>query len=237
MRGPLCDGWPIHDAIFDPAIGRDLRRRREQLVRPGGVAQRRPRRDVDATPARASPTATTARRSRRSGTSPPAPTRCTPASSRRACSGAATAAQRGQHVEGLTNHPTPARVAAGQRRPDPPLDRPPPHRRGPGVGRHLGGRRVRDDATAAGPGRPATRACAPTSTPRTRTRSSASASTSSSWPPTAASCLYQQNHCGVYRSADGGKQWQEITEGPADRSSASRWAPIRATRRRSGRSR
>jgi photosystem II stability/assembly factor-like uncharacterized protein len=25
--------------------------------------------------------------------------------------------------------------------------------------------------------------------------------------------LYQQNHCGVYRSADGGKQWQEITKG------------------------
>jgi photosystem II stability/assembly factor-like uncharacterized protein len=25
--------------------------------------------------------------------------------------------------------------------------------------------------------------------------------------------LYQQNHCGVYRSTDGGKQWQEITEG------------------------
>ncbi len=25
--------------------------------------------------------------------------------------------------------------------------------------------------------------------------------------------LYQQNHCGVYRSTDGGRQWQEITEG------------------------
>jgi len=23
--------------------------------------------------------------------------------------------------------------------------------------------------------------------------------------------LYQQNHCGVYRSADGGAQWEEIT--------------------------
>ncbi|MEO7665216.1 MAG: exo-alpha-sialidase [Candidatus Limnocylindrales bacterium] len=29
--------------------------------------------------------------------------------------------------------------------------------------------------------------------------------------------LYQQNHCGVYRSADGGRQWEEITEGlPSD---------------------
>ncbi|HSO28652.1 MAG TPA: hypothetical protein VLS28_02000 [Candidatus Sulfomarinibacteraceae bacterium] len=25
--------------------------------------------------------------------------------------------------------------------------------------------------------------------------------------------LYQQNHCGVYRSADGGRQWEEITSG------------------------
>ena len=25
--------------------------------------------------------------------------------------------------------------------------------------------------------------------------------------------LYQQNHCGVYRSSDGGKQWEEITAG------------------------
>jgi photosystem II stability/assembly factor-like uncharacterized protein len=25
--------------------------------------------------------------------------------------------------------------------------------------------------------------------------------------------LYQQNHCGVYRSSDGGRQWEEITEG------------------------
>jgi photosystem II stability/assembly factor-like uncharacterized protein len=29
--------------------------------------------------------------------------------------------------------------------------------------------------------------------------------------------LFQQNHCGVYRSSDGGKQWEEITEGlPSD---------------------
>jgi photosystem II stability/assembly factor-like uncharacterized protein len=25
--------------------------------------------------------------------------------------------------------------------------------------------------------------------------------------------LYQQNHCGVYRSSDGGRQWEEITAG------------------------
>ena len=32
-----------------------------------------------------------------------------------------------------------------------------------------------------------------------------------------APALYQQNHCGVYRSADGGRAWQEITAGlPSD---------------------
>ena len=25
--------------------------------------------------------------------------------------------------------------------------------------------------------------------------------------------LYQQNHCGVYRSTDGGRQWEEVTNG------------------------
>ena len=25
--------------------------------------------------------------------------------------------------------------------------------------------------------------------------------------------LFQQNHCGVYRSADGGEHWDEITAG------------------------
>ena len=49
-----------------------------------------------------------------------------------------------QHVEGLDEPSDPARVAAGRRRPDPALHRPPPDRPGPGVGRHLGGRRLRD---------------------------------------------------------------------------------------------
>ena len=33
--------------------------------------------------------------------------------------------------------------------------------------------------------------------------------------------LYQQNHCGVYRSDDGGVAWDEITRRAARRSSAS----------------
>ncbi len=35
--------------------------------------------------------------------------------------------------------------------------------------------------------------------------------------PTDSSRLYQQTHCGTYRSRDGGEEWEEITEGlPAD---------------------
>jgi photosystem II stability/assembly factor-like uncharacterized protein len=32
-------------------------------------------------------------------------------------------------------------------------------------------------------------------------------------PATASETLYQQNHCGMYRSADGGKSWQSIENG------------------------
>ena len=35
LRGPLCEGWPVHDLSVDPADRRDLRRRRQPLVRPG----------------------------------------------------------------------------------------------------------------------------------------------------------------------------------------------------------
>ena len=43
--------------------------------------------------------------------------------------------------------------------------------------------------------------------------SSASASTSWSAAAGEPETLYQQNHCGVYRSADGGATWDEITAG------------------------
>ena len=48
VRGPLCDGWPIHDLAWDPTTRIDLRGRRQPLVRAGRIPQRRPRRDVDA---------------------------------------------------------------------------------------------------------------------------------------------------------------------------------------------
>ncbi len=44
LRGPFCEGWPVHDVSVDPASGVDLRRRRQPVVRPGHLALRRPRR-------------------------------------------------------------------------------------------------------------------------------------------------------------------------------------------------
>ena len=48
VRGPFCDGWPVYHAVHDPAYGRALRGRRERVARRRRLAQRRPRRDVDA---------------------------------------------------------------------------------------------------------------------------------------------------------------------------------------------
>ena len=49
VRGPLCEGWPVHDLIVEPGHRRDPGRRRERVVRPGRLAQRGRRRDLDAT--------------------------------------------------------------------------------------------------------------------------------------------------------------------------------------------
>ena len=47
MRGPLCEGWPVHDLIVEPGSGAILAGRRQPVVRPGGLAQRGRRRDLD----------------------------------------------------------------------------------------------------------------------------------------------------------------------------------------------
>ena len=141
-------------------------------------------------------------------------------------------ARRGPHQP-----PEPAGVAAGQRRPDPPLDRPPPRRHGSGLGRHLVRRRVRDAATAARPGRPATRASAPTSTRRTiipglrPVRAQARDGRGRRRAPLPAEPL-RRVPLGRRRRASGRRSRRACRP-----SSASRWPPTRATRRRSGRSR
>ncbi len=48
MRGPLCEGWPIHDLIVEPSSGAILAARWQPVVRARGVAERGRRRDLDA---------------------------------------------------------------------------------------------------------------------------------------------------------------------------------------------
>ena len=71
---------------------------------------------------------------------------------------------------------------------------------------------VFETATAAPPGRPATGASAPTST-RRRYPEFGQCVHKLVLAADGGERLYQQNHCGVYRSADGGAAWDEITAG------------------------
>ena len=52
MRGPLCEGWPVHDLIVEPG-GAILAGAGNAVVRPQRLAQRGPRRDLDAVVRRA----------------------------------------------------------------------------------------------------------------------------------------------------------------------------------------
>ena len=118
-----------------------------------------------------------------------------------------------EHVEGLTNHPSRPEWQPGQRRPDPPLDRPPPRRHRSAVGRHLGGRGVRDAATAARSWETRNKGVRADFNPENIYPEFGQCVHKLVMAADGGELLYQQNHCGVYRSADGGQQWQEITEG------------------------
>ena len=211
LRGPLCEGWPIHDVSLEPGTG--------ALLAGGGSPWYGPavwRSDDlgetwthsgegltygDDGPKLATVWNVTA-------TDDTIYAGVEPAGLFRSRDRGAT----WEHVEGLTNHPTRAGVGAGRRRPDPALDRPPPDGRRTACGSASRRSACSRRATAGRRGRPATRACGRASSPDIY--------------PEFGQCvhklvmaadggehLYQQNHCGVYRSADGGEQWEEITPG------------------------
>ena len=48
LRGPYCEGWPVYHAVYDAGLRLDLRGGGERVARLGGLAEPRPRRDVDA---------------------------------------------------------------------------------------------------------------------------------------------------------------------------------------------
>ena len=62
VRGPLCEGMPIHDIVHDPATGRTYAAGGSPWYGATVLAERRPRRDLDAVERGPRRTATTATR-------------------------------------------------------------------------------------------------------------------------------------------------------------------------------
>lgn len=211
VRGPLCDGWPIHDAIIDPATG--------AILAAGGSSWYGPAvwrsDDLGETWSHSSEGLTYGDDGPNIATiwnvtaGPGAVyAGVEPAGLFRSRDGGAT----WQHVEGLTNHPTRPEWQPGNGGlclhsivPHPTdADR-------VWVGISAVGAFETQDGGA---------------TWATRNKGVRADFNPEDKYPEFGQCvhklvmsaegnelLYQQNHCGVYRSADGGRQWQEITAG------------------------
>ena len=186
------------------------------MVRPGGLAERRPRRDVD--PLERGPDLRRRRPEAHDGLERHGGPRraSTRASSRPASSGATDGGATWAHVEGLTNHPTRPEWQPGTGGLI--LHSIVPHPTDPAriwVGISAVGVFETRDGGA---------------TWETRNKGVRAEFNPENRYPEFGQCvhklvmaadggerLYQQNHCGVYRSTDGGAAWEEITAGlPSD---------------------
>ncbi|HEY8635621.1 MAG TPA: hypothetical protein VIL81_00015, partial [Candidatus Limnocylindrales bacterium] len=210
LRGPLCDGWPIHDTAFDPASG--------AIFAAGGSPWYGPAMwrsdDLGSTWTHSSegltygddgPKIATSWNVTRAGDLLYAGVE--PAGLFRSRDGGAT----WQHVEGLTNHPTRPEWQPGAgglclHSIVPHADD--PDRLWVGISA-VGAFETRDGGA----------------TWETR-NGGVRVDFMPDRYPEFGQCvhklvaaadggehLYQQNHCGVYRSSDGGRQWEEITPG------------------------
>ena len=47
LRGPFCETWPMNSCRRGPGDRRDLWRRRQRMVRPGGLEIHRSRRELE----------------------------------------------------------------------------------------------------------------------------------------------------------------------------------------------
>ena len=216
-RPAARDPGPVlrHDARparhLGPATRRAARGRRQPLVRANRVAEHGPGRRRGPSRARASPMARTSPRSPASGTSRPPMGRSTRASSRPACSGAATAASPGSTSRAcgrIRPRPagSPATAASSSTRSCPiPTD---PDRMWVGISA-VGTFHTRDGgATWVAQNQGVRAGFLPDPHPETGQCVHKLAR-----HPARPEVLFQQNHCGVYRSDDGGDTWVEITAG------------------------
>ncbi len=210
VRGPLCDGWPIHDAIVDPASGAVLAAGGSNWYGPAVWRSE----DLGATWSHSSEGLTYGDDGPKietvwNVTTGPGAVYAgvEPAGLFRSRDGGAT----WQHVEGLTNHPTRPEWQPGNGGLC--LHSIVPHpadasRMWVGISA-VGAFETRDGGA----------------TWELRNKG-VRADFDPNPDPEFGQCvhklvlaadggelLYQQNHCGVYRSADGGRQWQEITAG------------------------
>ena len=221
IRGPLCDGWPVHDISVEPGNERAPRRGGQPVVRPSRVAERGPGRDLDPLVARGSRTATTGRkvadrverdrgrrrhlRGRRAGGP-------VPEASTRADGGSTSSAS---PITTAGPNGVPARAGSSSTRSSPT----PPTATGCGsASRRWAYSRRR---TAARAGRPATRACARGSNPENRFPDFGQCVHKLVIAADGDERLYQQNHCGVYRSTDGGAAVAGDHRRPAEATSGS----------------
>jgi hypothetical protein len=211
-RGPYCETWPINHAIGDPPRARSM-----PAAAMNGSARRSGSRPISARPgripAKASPTRPAKSRSS-------AVWSIAPRNGHALCGRAAGRAfsQRGSRRDvdaygRAAKAPDPQGLDARRRRPDPAFACSRPRRRREDLGRHFLRRRVphggwRQDMGAAQPRharrfhprRPELSGIRPV---RALSRHGAGNSDR----------LYQQNHCGMYRSDDGGRTWESIEAG------------------------
>ena len=213
VRGPFCETWPMNHVIGRPGDRHDLWRRRQRMVRPGGLEVDRSGRELDAF--ERGSRLRGGRRADQGGLEPGRrPTAAsTPASSRPGCSAATMAASPGEHVAGLRDHPSR------------------PHWQPGGGGLILHSlvphpddeRQIWVGISAAGVFHTADGG--ETWEPRNRGTRADFLPEGQNYPefgqcvhclvmaPGMPDRLYQQNHCGMYRSEDGGRQWESIEAG------------------------
>ena len=213
VRGPSCEGWPIHDMIVEPGSGAILAAGGSPWYGPAvfrseDLGETWTHSSVGLTYGEGGETIPTVW-SLATGPDGTIYAGVEPAGLFRSADG-------GDHLEprrGPARPPVPRGLAAWRRRPDPALDRPPPH--GPAARCGSGSPRsgvfeTRDGGETWEPRNSGVRAdFNPEPNPdhrpvRAQVRRGRRASPRR---------LYQQNHCGVYRSDDGGEHWDEITPG------------------------